>query len=90
MAKIEYKTLVGRAGEDHKAPLETEYEILSIKDFVAKYHPGLAVESIGYCIEKGKVDYTVPYNGRERFIVVTPHTLSYKPITHPSRDKSKV
>jgi len=90
MAEIDYKTLVSKKGDKpNGAPLETEYEILSIKNFIKQYHPGLTPEAVGYSIAQGKLDYTKPYQGRERFIVMTPHTKRYSPINHPSRNRIK-
>ena len=77
MAEIKYKDIV------KKKP--TDVEILSIRDFIKNYHDGLTPEAVHYAIKNDKVDYTVPYNGRERFIVMTEKTQEYKPINHPSR-----
>lgn len=82
MAEIKYKDLVKATEEDK--------EILSIKNFIKKYHPGLTPESVHYAITKDKVDFTIPYEGRERFIVMTDKTESYTPINHPSRSRMEL
>lgn len=77
MAKLKYSDLV--------KTVETGVEILSIRDFIDKYHPGLTPEAIQYSITKDKIDYTIPYNGRQRFIVMTELTQSYEPMNNVKR-----
>lgn len=63
--------------------LKEDLKFMTIQKFIDKYHPGLKSMSIDYAIKKGKVDHFKP--GRERFIVLTAHTLKYNPIDHPRR-----
>ena len=56
------------------------YDYMSIQDFIDKYHPGLSVQAVHYCCRKDKVDFIKP--GRERLIVLTEKTLSYKPLKY--------
>lgn len=64
---------------------DEKLKFLTIQQFIDKYHPGLKSMSIDYAIRKDKVDWFKP--GRERFIVLTPHTLKYNPIDHPTRSR---
>ena len=63
-------------------------QLITIKDFINKYHEGLCRETIGYAIEAGKIDYWQP--GRERFILLTANTMSYTPQKHSARKSKKI
>ena len=63
-----------------------DIKALTIKDYIDIYHGGrLTVPAICYAIKTDKVDYIQPQ--RERFIVITKKTLSYKPRIDKIRKK---
>jgi len=79
MAKLDYNKLIKIK--------ESNIKILSIKDFIDQYHDGLTPEAIHYAITNDKIDYCMPFDGRERFIVTTEKTLEYNPISSPKRSR---
>jgi len=52
-------------------------KVYTVKDFIEKFHPGLTQSAIDYAILNDKIDYCQP--SRDRFIVLTKKTKSYKP-----------
>lgn len=48
---------------------------MSIKQFIAKYNLPLSVESIGYHMKTGKIDYYQPV--RDRFVLLTDITMHF-------------
>ena len=67
--------------------IDEKLKYLTIQEFIDKYHPGLTAPAINYAMKKSvdKIDYFTP--GRERLIVLTEKTLSYRPINHPTRTR---
>lgn len=53
-------------------------QCLTIKDYILLYHNGkLTTPAVSYAIKQDKIDYIQPL--RDRYIVLTDKTLSYKP-----------
>lgn len=57
--------------------LKKGVEIMSISDFIAKHHPGLTVQGVGYAMEAGKIDYVIM--AKDRMVVMTDNTRTYVP-----------
>ncbi len=58
-------------------------QIVSIKDFIEKFHPTLTPQSVKAALDKGKLDYIQPE--RDIFIMLTPRTLNYMPKNYGSK-----
>ena len=63
--------------------IENKLNYMTMVEFVKKYHPGLRPETVSYWMRKNKVHWFKP--GRERFIVLTPESMSYKPSPYRNR-----
>ena len=59
-------------------------DMLSLREFIDKYHEGLTNAALDYAMKRGDINYT--RIGRDRVIVLTDRTLSYNPNSHPARD----
>lgn len=66
---------------------EQKLEMISQTDFIKKYHPELTKPAIRYAVEKGNVDSIKI--GNATLVVLTLHTLNYKPIKHPKRNGNR-
>lgn len=78
---IVYKIVMAQLSKQHV--LKKKFDFCSIPTFLSTYHPGLSLQAVHYCLKQDKLDFFK--EGRENFIVLSPKTLEYKPIAHPSR-----
>jgi hypothetical protein len=68
---MQYETLTVRFGNGD------DYVVMTVDEFVNKYHKGLSRTTIIKAAERGKLDYIKP--ARDIFILITQYSLSYTP-----------
>lgn len=58
---------------------------ITIKEFIATYHPSLTVPGVVAAIDSDKIDAVKP--ARDILVVITKKTLDYSPRGYKTRDR---